>query len=149
MARPPVVLTPAQREPALDLVGERLTVLVDRDQTNGYEVFLQEGVEGSGPPPHHHDWDEAFFVIDGAVDFGVGEREMTATAGSFVHLPGGTTHWFRFCAGGGRMLSLTGAGSGAAGFFRAVAAAIPDGRLDVDKLTAVADQHEVRFGPPS
>ncbi|MGE0484909.1 MAG: cupin domain-containing protein [Gammaproteobacteria bacterium] len=149
MARPPVVVTPEQRAPALELVGERLTVLVDREQTNGYEVFLQEGVEGSGAPLHHHDWDEAFFVIDGAVDFGVAEREMTATAGTLVHLPGGTPHWFRFCAGGGRMLSLTGVGSGAAAFFRAVAGAIPDGQLDLDKLAAVADRHEVHFAPPA
>ena len=31
----------------------------------------QEIPVGRRPPPHRHDWDEAYFVIDGALDFEV------------------------------------------------------------------------------
>lgn len=141
MSRQPIILSPAARPRALNIVGERLTVLADRSMTHGYEVFLQEGPAGSGPPPHHHDWDEAFFVLEGEVDFGVGEREWKATAGTFVHLPAGTRHWFRFGAGGGRMLSLTGAGSQAAAFFTGVDAALPEGEMDVAVIGRVASAH--------
>lgn len=143
MTREPIVLSPAARPRALNIVGERLTVLADKSATAGYEVFLQEGPPGSGPPPHHHTWDEAFFVLDGEVDFGVGERALTATAGTFVHLPAGTTHWFRFGAAGGRMLSLTGAGSNAAAFFTGVDAALPNGEMDVATIGRVAAAHDL------
>ncbi len=39
-----------------------------------------------------------------------------ARLGTFVHVPAGTTHWFRFGAGGGEMVSLT-SGAGAAKMF--------------------------------
>lgn len=65
------------------------------------------GPEGSGPPPHSHPWDEAFYVVAGEIAFGIGEQELLAHAGTFVHLPAGTTHWFRFGKGGGEMISLT------------------------------------------
>lgn len=145
MANQAIVLSPSERPKALEIVGEKLTVLADRSETRGYEVFLQEGPAGSGPPPHHHGWDEAFYVLEGTVDFGVGERTLTATAGTFVHLPAGTSHWFRFGAGGGRMISLTGEGSRAADFFRGVNAALPDGELDVAVIGRVASKHDLTF----
>ncbi len=143
MTREAIVMPPAARPRALNIVGERLTVLAEQSATQGYEVFLQEGPAGSGPPPHHHTWDEAFFVLEGEVAFGVDERELTATTGTFVHLPAGTTHWFRFGPDGGRMLSLTGAGSKAAAFFTGVDAALPQGEMDVAVIGAVAAAHEL------
>lgn len=145
MSRRPIVLSPAARPGALDIVGEKLTILADGSVTQGYEVFLQEGPPDSGPPPHHHGWDEAFFVLEGEVEFGVGERRMTATTGTFVHLPAGTSHWFRFGAQGGRMLSLTGAGSQAAAFFTGVNAALPKGEVDVAVIARVASAHDLTF----
>lgn len=140
------VVTPENRPRALDIVGERLTVLADTGATGGgYEIFLQEGAAGSGPPPHHHDWDESFFVFEGEVEFGFDGTQQTATAGTLVHLPAGTVHWFRFGPAGGRMLSLTGAGSSAAAFFTAVDAEIAGGALDVPKLVAVGARHDLRF----
>ena len=37
-------------------------MLASGAQTGGYEIFLQVGPEGSGPPPHNHPWDESFYV---------------------------------------------------------------------------------------
>jgi quercetin dioxygenase-like cupin family protein len=93
--------------PVLNVVGEQITVLASGAQTGSYEVCRQAGAEGGGPPPHSHPWDEAFFVIRGAITFGVGGREAVGQPGTFVHVPGGATHWFRFGAGGGEMISLT------------------------------------------
>lgn len=129
----------------LNVVGEQITVLASRQATEGYEIFLQEGPENTGPPPHHHDWDESFFVIDGQVDFGIGDEQMTAQAGTLVHLPAGTVHWFRFGSGGGRMISMTGEGSDAAAFFTDLDAGIPDGSLDLETLGEVADRYAVKF----
>ena len=64
MAEPIVVkLTDGVRP--LNVVGEQITVLASGDRTGSYEVFHQIGPEGSGPPPHSHPWDEAFYVVAG------------------------------------------------------------------------------------
>src|SRR5688500_18279405 len=76
------------------------------NNTRGYEIFLQDGVEGSGAPPHHHPWDESFYVVRGDVQFGFGDEEHVARAGTLVHLPAGTVHWFRLGEGGAQMISI-------------------------------------------
>ncbi len=72
---------------AAHVVGERITVLAPSAATQGYEVFLQQGEEGSGPPPHCHGWDESFYITKGAVEIGYGDQVVTATVGTFVHVP--------------------------------------------------------------
>lgn len=145
MTTKPFALTAEDQPRALNIVGERITVLASRQHTEGYEIFLQEGDEGTGPPPHKHGWDESFYVIAGEIDFGMGEQQMTARAGTLVHLPAGTVHWFRFGKGGGRMLSMTGEGSDAAAFFTDCDTTIPDGAPDLEKLGEVAHRHAVTF----
>ncbi len=106
MREPIVVSKPTASRP-LNVVGEQITVLASGAQTGSYEIFHQDGPEGSGPPPHSHPWDEAFYVTRGEIMFGIGDKEMVASAGTLVHLPAGTTHWFRFGKGGGEMVSVT------------------------------------------
>lgn len=145
MSKKAFALTADDRPRALNIVGEKITVLASSQVTQGYEIFFQEGDEGTGPPPHKHDWDESFYVLDGVIDFGMNDQQTTAHAGTLVHLPAGTVHWFRFGKGGGRMLSMTGVGSDAAAFFTDCDATIPDGAPDLEKLGAVADRHAVVF----
>ena len=64
MAVRPFITAPEDYVPALDIVGEHVTVLASGEATDGYEIFLQRGPEGSGPPPHSHPWDESFFRRD-------------------------------------------------------------------------------------
>jgi quercetin dioxygenase-like cupin family protein len=58
----PFIVTPVGAPRPLNVVGEKITVLASSAQTGGYEIFLQTGPEGSGPPPHSHPWDESFYV---------------------------------------------------------------------------------------
>ncbi|QUD86323.1 cupin domain-containing protein [Phenylobacterium montanum] len=132
---------------ALNVVGEQLRVLAPGAKTGSYEIFHQAGPEGSGPPPHSHDWDEAFYVIAGEIAFGVGERTLTARPGMLVHLPAGTTHWFRFGPGGGEMVSVT-SREGAAQFFEAIDREIAPDAPDLGKLVQVAEAHGLKVGAP-
>lgn len=102
----PFVVTPQDYPKPLEVRGEEITVLASGEATGGYEIFVQTGPEGSGPPPHAHPWDESFYVVSGTLDFGIGERKLVAGPGTLVHLPAGTTHWFRFREAG-QMLSMT------------------------------------------
>ena len=95
MSAQPFVVSPQDRTRSLSVVGEHITVLASAAQTGSYEIFFQAGPEGSGPPPHNHPWDEAFYVLRGEVAFGIGNRESRAVEGTLVQVPGGTSHWFR------------------------------------------------------
>jgi quercetin dioxygenase-like cupin family protein len=139
----PFVVTPKDYARSLDVVGEKITVLASKTATQGYEIFRQEGDEGTGPPPHRHDWDESFYVINGTVAISYLDRTIMATPGTLVHLPAGTVHSFCFGAGGGQMISVTGQGGQASQLFANIDKEIPSGPPDIAKLIVVAQQNGV------
>lgn len=141
----PFAVTPDAYTRALNVVGEKITVLASNVVTQGYEVFLQQGEEGSGPPPHSHDWDESFYIIRGTVEIGYDEQAITAVAGTFVHVPAGTVHYFRFGSGGGEMISVTSHDGRASQLFSRIDEEIAPGPPDVEKLAAVAQACGVRI----
>lgn len=143
MAAKPFVVGPKDYAPTLNIVGEHVTVLASGEATEGYEVFLQRGAEGSGPPPHSHPWDESFFVIEGQIDFGIAAESMTASPGTLVHLPAGTVHWFRFGSGGGKMLSMT-SRLGASELFADMAREVAPVNPDLRKLAEVGARHGLK-----
>ena len=144
----PFVVKPGEAPRPLNVVGEKITVLASGEQTEGYEIFLQQGRAGSGPPPHCHDWDESFYVLKGEIEFGIGDEKMLAQPGTLVHIPAGTTHWFRFGPNGGEMLSMT-SREGAARFFTDVDREIPADAPDLEKLGQVAASHGLKITPPA
>ena len=46
MAVKPLIVAPEDYVPALNIVGEHVTVLASGEATEGYEIFLQRGPEG-------------------------------------------------------------------------------------------------------
>jgi len=141
------VVTPDRHSHSLNVVGEKVTVLASGAQTGGYEIFLQVGPEGSGPPPHNHPWDESFYVIKGEISFGIDDSERIAVPGTLVHLPAGTTHWFRFGKGGGEMLSMT-SREGASHMFTEFDREISPDRPDLAKLVEIGERHGLKVPPP-
>nr|WP_311530083.1 cupin domain-containing protein [uncultured Ralstonia sp.] len=141
----PLFVTPQTYAHALNVLGEKITVLADRAATQGYEVFLQHGPEGSGPPPHTHDWDESFYVIDGSVEFTYGGTTSVATAGSFVHVPAGTVHSFRCGPGSADMLSITSHTSQAANLFTTIDREVTTMPPDVSKLVEIGARYGARL----
>ena len=118
MSRDLIITNAAEIEPER-VCGERITILADSRQTGSYEIYLHDAPEGAGPPPHAHQWDEAFYVIQGVVDFNCGGLERSVGAGGFVHVPGGTIHSFRYASPTAQILGITSQG-GAAAMFTAV-----------------------------
>jgi len=139
----PFIVAPEDYAPTLDIVGEHVTVLASGEATESYEIFYQRGPEGSGPPPHSHPWDESFFVVKGAIDFGIGDESQTASPGTLVHLPAGTVHWFRFGKGGGEMVSIT-SRLGASKMFTAIAKEVEPVNPDLAKLAEVGGRHGLK-----
>jgi quercetin dioxygenase-like cupin family protein len=143
----PFVVKPGDAPNPLKLVGEQITVLASGAQTGSYEIFLQIGPENSGPPPHSHPWDESFYVIKGEIAFGIDKSEMTAVPGTLVHLPAGTTHWFRFGKGGGEMISMT-SREAASRMFTDIAREISPENPDLGKLVEIGRRHGLEVTPP-
>lgn len=139
----PFVLTPEQRERALNVLGTQVTVLASNATTESYGITLQQGDEGTGPPPHRHGWDESFYVLKGLIEFIYDGKAVTCMPGTLVHVPRGTVHGFRYGVGGGQMLEITGPGALAAQMFTAVDNEIPTGPPDVSKVLEVLRRNGV------
>ena len=63
---------------------------------------------GDQAPPHvHYESDEAFYVLDGEMEFLVGDERRRVPAGTLVMIPSGTTHTFATVgAEGARVLAV-------------------------------------------
>jgi quercetin dioxygenase-like cupin family protein len=71
--------------------------LITGAETGG-ALFVAETLvaPGGGPPPHVHTREEeSFYVQEGTLELHVGDKVVNATAGDFIHVPRGVTHWFR------------------------------------------------------
>ncbi|UVT15754.1 MAG: cupin domain-containing protein [Nitrospira sp.] len=143
MSVQPIVLRPDQHEPALNVVGTQVTVLASNAATQSYGITLQQGAQGTGPQPHRHDWDEAFYVLKGEIRFLCDGNVYDCTVATLVHVPRGTVHGFSYGSGGGQMLEITGPGALAAQMFTAIDKEIPPGPPDVPKLLEVLTRNGV------
>jgi len=143
MAREHFILAAQQRSATLNVLGTEVSVLADNARTQSYGITLQRGGEGTGPPPHSHDWDESFYVLEGAIEFLCDGEYTLCKPGTLVHVPRGTVHGFRYASGGGQMLEITGPGTLAAQMFTAVNDEIPPGPPDIPKVVAVLQRNGV------
>jgi quercetin dioxygenase-like cupin family protein len=72
----------------------RFDVLLRSEHSNGQvgivEIALPAG--WGGPPLHHHDFDEAFYVLDGELTFQLGDQLIIAGAGTLTFAARGSHH---------------------------------------------------------
>ena len=73
---------------------DAITLKATGELTGGSIGFLEAtSSPGYGPPRHiHRSHDELFYVLEGEFLFLVGERQVSATPGTFVFVPRGTVH---------------------------------------------------------
>ncbi len=50
---------------------------------------------GGGPPPHRHDFEEMFTILEGEIELTFRGAVARATAGSTVNIPANAPHFFR------------------------------------------------------
>lgn len=145
------VVEPATYPRPLKVVGEQVTVLASAKKTGVYEVLLQDGVEGSGPPPHHHPWDESFYVTRGEITFKFNvadqEQQVVARAGTLVHLPAGTVHSFCFGVGGGQMINI-GSRDALESMFAHLDREISPTSPDFERLVSICAEHQSQIQAP-
>jgi quercetin dioxygenase-like cupin family protein len=71
-----------------------IKILVRGEQNDGRVGIVESVMDAgaAGPPLHVHDFDEAFYVVEGELTFQLGEMLMTARAGEIAFAPGSTPH---------------------------------------------------------
>ncbi|HEX2244170.1 MAG TPA: cupin domain-containing protein [Gammaproteobacteria bacterium] len=77
--------------------GSAMFFKATRASTNGAFSLMERTLPPGGrkPPPHiHTNCEEAFFVLDGEVEFSLGETTTIGRADTFVLVPGGVAHTF-------------------------------------------------------
>src|SRR5581483_2584421 len=85
-------------EPAvMGVWGVQVRVLLDGRQSGGqYSIVDYLALPGApGPALHYHrQMEESFHIMQGQMQFQIGEKRIAATTGMFVHVPAGVPHAF-------------------------------------------------------
>jgi quercetin dioxygenase-like cupin family protein len=80
----------------LSIAGGTYTILVTGAQTAGRYCLTDMLVpSGGGPPPHRHDFEEMFTILEGEIEFTFRGEVVSAGAGATVNIPANAPHSFK------------------------------------------------------
>src|SRR5882672_6377401 len=85
-----------QKLPHIGLAGDTYTILLTGKDTAGRYCLIDMLVPpGGGPPPHRHDFEEMFTILDGQIELTFRGEAHRANAGSTVNIPANAPHSFK------------------------------------------------------
>ncbi len=81
--------------PHIGVVGDTYTILLRGTDTNGHFCLIDMYVfPGSGPPPHRHDFEETFTMLEGQLDFIFRGEKLVVQTGETINVPANAPHQF-------------------------------------------------------
>jgi quercetin dioxygenase-like cupin family protein len=120
--------------PHIGLVGDTNTILVTGDDTAGAYTLIDMHVPPKGgPPPHRHDFEEMFSVLEGEVEVTFRGETLTARTGETINVPANAPH------------SFTNAGTSPA---RLLCLCAPAGQDEFFALVGQRVEHRTESPPP-
>jgi len=129
----------------LEVLGARVKFLCAADKTDHAWSLMEVLVpRHSGPQPHHHPWDEAYYVIAGQVRFSVDGKEMIVKDGEFLYAPAGTVHGFEGNSENPARMLIFDSPAHAEAFFRDVDREVK-GPEDMAKVPAIGERNQIHF----
>jgi quercetin dioxygenase-like cupin family protein len=79
----------------LGIVGDTYTILLSGDDTAGRYCLIDMHIPpGGGPPPHRHDFEESFTVLEGEIEATFRGKKSVARAGVTLNIPANAPHSF-------------------------------------------------------
>jgi quercetin dioxygenase-like cupin family protein len=134
----------------LHVLGTQVRFLCEGHSTNNVWSLMEVTLPlDSGPPPHSHRWDEAYFVTEGDVAFSVGDQRFTASAGDFVYTPGGVVHGFHGASQRPARVLIFDAPAHAGAFFKRVDREVEVLPRDMPKVLDIGENTGIHFLQPS
>jgi quercetin dioxygenase-like cupin family protein len=80
----------------VSVAGGTYTILMSGEDTGGrYSLIDMLVPPGGGPPPHRHDFEEMFTILDGEIELTFRGQAVQASAGSTVNIPANAPHSFK------------------------------------------------------
>jgi quercetin dioxygenase-like cupin family protein len=77
-------------------VGDTYTVLLSGKDTAGRFCLIDMHIPpGGGPPPHRHDFEESFLLLEGEMEATFRGTKSVVKAGQTIHIPANAPHQFR------------------------------------------------------
>jgi quercetin dioxygenase-like cupin family protein len=81
--------------PHIGLVGDTYTILLTgRDTAGRYSLIDMHVPPGGGPPPHRHDFEESFTILEGEIEATFRGQKTTVRAGQVINIPANAPHQF-------------------------------------------------------
>ncbi len=85
-----------QNFPHIGLVGDTYTILLAGKDTAGRFSLIDMFIPpGGGPPPHRHDFEESFIILEGEIEATFRGEKTKAAAGQTIHIPANAPHQFQ------------------------------------------------------
>jgi quercetin dioxygenase-like cupin family protein len=110
-----------QNLPHIGMVGDTYTILLSGEDTAGRYCLIDMHVPpGGGPPPHRHDFEEMFSVLEGEIEATFRGEKSTVRAGETVNIPANAPHSFTNASDRSARLLCMCSPSGQEEFFMAV-----------------------------
>jgi quercetin dioxygenase-like cupin family protein len=79
----------------LGVVGDTYTILLSGSDTAGQFCLIDMHVPpGDGPPPHRHDFEESFVILEGELETTFRGEKRTVRAGDTIQIPANAPHQF-------------------------------------------------------
>lgn len=130
----------------LAVVGDTYTVLISGEQTAGRFAMLDMLIPpGGGPPPHRHDFEECFRVLEGSVEVRVRDlAPVRLEAGESANIPANAVHAFRNAAEVPARLLCTVVPSGLERFFAEFGDLVPTRTSPAPSLSEAERQERLR-----
>jgi quercetin dioxygenase-like cupin family protein len=105
----------------VSLAGDTYTILLTGADTAGRFTLIDMLVpSGGGPPPHRHDFEETFTILEGEIEVRFRGETSLVRAGETVNVPANAPHSFRNSSDQTARLLCTCSPSGQEEFFLAV-----------------------------
>lgn len=146
----------------IGLAGDTYTVLLTGQDTAGrFSLIGMYIPPGGGPPPHRHDFEETFTILEGELELSFRGQKQVVRPGETAHVPANAPHHFHNSSGKPVRLLCICSPAGQEKFFMEVGISVaspttPPPPLDEAaqaglraKAEALAAKYRTEFLPPA
>jgi len=123
------------------VVGDNYTLLLTSKDTAGRYCLIDMLIPpGGGPPPHRHDFEETFSLLEGEIEATFRGHKQTIHAGETIHIPANAPHQFHNASDKPARMLCTCSPAGQEEMFLEIGVLLPTRDTPAPKLTGEEQQ---------